>query len=880
MYFLKGYNSKPVFKDEGTVNNSPAGGPPSSHTHPVLQISDSSVVGRNLVTAPDPGAIRFFRINADNTISELTDAQFRTAIGAGTSGLAIGTTAGTACEGNDPRLSDARTPTAHQLDGALHSVSGLTASHFLRALTSSTFGFQAMESQAVDAVLFDTSPTVIPVDGLTYWDDSEKTLSTALNIADGVTLQHGQELHVRVVNRTGVTIPNGSIVYALGAVGNRPSVGLADASDFTKCKGVAIATQDILNNHEGYCTRFGVVRDISTFGLGDASTLYLSATTPGAYTITPPSSPNFIINLGVTLNSTPNGSIYFRPYQTIATDTALLSPGTDVIPPSQLAVKTAINNIIAPWNTLATDTHFSSGFLNRTTSTLSLSTRTLSIAPTSGTFYIYLDGIKIAKTGGASCSTTIPATVGLHYVYFDATGTLQNSMTPWVIIDGLAPVATIYWNGSAGAVSDERHGAQRNLSWHQWAHDTISARYESGLAQTFPSPTESKIQIELGWIHDEDIEFYIAQQRVCRLWYETAAGVFTWANGTDNGGWDRPYIWNAGTSRVQYPKSDSAYALTDAGANQFVVVWVYAATDKDRSIYITTESKTTAYNNITAARAAVAPTTSGFLTPEMKLIYRWIFKGDGSYQETVDYRTSSPLPGGGTPAISALGVTYIPTGNIAATNVQNAIDELDTEKAAVNAATTGSAGSLKSTATTGLMTITGPAAGATRVVTIPDANATMARSDTGQTFTGTNAFVNNGTLLTEFQNTATTGSALIRIKSGNGTTSGKTNFFIAEALDATPQRWDMGMVGDNDWYLIDRTNSKNVMRAISNTGNVVFLNDVTATGYFIGKHKSSDGTAGANLTRTFYAASSSGGTVTVLNTVTIKDGLIVSWTQV
>lgn len=44
--------------------------------------------------------------------------------------------------------------------------------------------------------------------------------------------------------------------------------------------------------------------------------------------------------------------------------------------------------------------------------------------------------------------------------------------------------------------------------------------------------------------------------------------------------------------------------------------------------------------------------------------------------------------------------------------------------------------SVKSNSTTGLMQVTGPAAGATRVVTIPDANATMARTDAAQSFTG------------------------------------------------------------------------------------------------------------------------------------------------
>jgi len=52
--------------------------------------------------------------------------------------------------------------------------------------------------------------------------------------------------------------------------------------------------------------------------------------------------------------------------------------------------------------------------------------------------------------------------------------------------------------------------------------------------------------------------------------------------------------------------------------------------------------------------------------------------------------------------------------------------------------------SLKSNSTTGVMQVTGPAAGTTRVMTIPDANFTAARTNTGQTFTGNQIF--DGTL--------------------------------------------------------------------------------------------------------------------------------------
>ena len=47
-------------------------------------VTGSTTAGSNLVTLTNPGAITFLRINADNTVSALDAATFRTAIGAGT----------------------------------------------------------------------------------------------------------------------------------------------------------------------------------------------------------------------------------------------------------------------------------------------------------------------------------------------------------------------------------------------------------------------------------------------------------------------------------------------------------------------------------------------------------------------------------------------------------------------------------------------------------------------------------------------------------------------------------------------------------------------------------------------------------------------------
>ena len=55
----------------------------------------------------------------------------------------------------------------------------------------------------------------------------------------------------------------------------------------------------------------------------------------------------------------------------------------------------------------------------------------------------------------------------------------------------------------------------------------------------------------------------------------------------------------------------------------------------------------------------------------------------------------------------------------------------------------------------------------------------------------------------------------------------------------------------------------------------------TSTVYGVSDHlrASADGTIGLTATKTFYGSATSGGTVTVLNTIGIKNGLITSWTQ-
>lgn len=308
-------------------------------------------------------------------------------------------------------------------------------------------------------------------------------------------------------------------------------------------------------------------------------------------------------------------------------------------------------------------------------------TQTLSVA----SIKYWYKGVSFTSLVPITATIPTPVADTLYFFYCsDATGTITISTSPWSIIDDVL-LATVTWNGSTGAVINEMHGYTRDLDWHDNAHNTIGTRYQSGLAQTYPSTAvDDQISISGGKIWDEDIQTDIGAQTTARIWYNNGAGKYTF----DTTPSTRPYKWNAATSRVQYFDTDTL-TLTDLGTSQFTVVWVYATPDIDVPIWILVADHAEPYANLTTARTAPVPSLSGQpVTPETKLIYRWIFRGDGEYQEATDYRQSSSLPAGGTPATSASSVTFTPTGNVSATNVQSAIAEVDTEKLGYSATTT------------------------------------------------------------------------------------------------------------------------------------------------------------------------------------------------
>jgi hypothetical protein len=132
-------------------------------------------------------------------------------------------------------------------------------------------------------VQFETGATTTCEEGMIKWNADDKTIDICTENGE-VTIQSGQEMHVRGTNKTGSTLTNGQVVFINGAQGSRPTFALANAtSEDTSERTIGIVTADILDNATGYVTTTGLVRDIDTSSLAAGDVAYLS-TTPGGFT--------------------------------------------------------------------------------------------------------------------------------------------------------------------------------------------------------------------------------------------------------------------------------------------------------------------------------------------------------------------------------------------------------------------------------------------------------------------------------------------------------------------------------------------------------------------------------------------------------------------
>lgn len=167
----------------------------------------------------------------------------------------------------------------------------------------------------IETLAFNTTPDQVGSEpGTLSWNENDGTLNVKLT--EDVTLQVGQELHVRAHNNSGSTIYNGTVCYVNGVSDTHGHISvapyIADGS-VNVFNVMGLATADILNGQDGYVTLSGLVRGLDTSMYTAGDSVFASDTIPGGLTTTQPLSPSETVSLGVvTVSDSTNGTIFVQ----------------------------------------------------------------------------------------------------------------------------------------------------------------------------------------------------------------------------------------------------------------------------------------------------------------------------------------------------------------------------------------------------------------------------------------------------------------------------------------------------------------------------------------------------------------------------------------
>lgn len=162
---------------------------------------------------------------------------------------------------------------------------------------------------ATDAVIHNTtySPTGSEAIGTQYWDDAEKTLQF---VVEGGSIDVNKELFDIYVDNSISGLAEGNVISVVSISGNRQAVDKTNAAtraSATACIGMVTYVNA---NHTVRVTKQGRVHKLNTNGMTEGLPIYVNPATPGAFTQTPPSAPNYFIHVGIVeVANTNNGII-------------------------------------------------------------------------------------------------------------------------------------------------------------------------------------------------------------------------------------------------------------------------------------------------------------------------------------------------------------------------------------------------------------------------------------------------------------------------------------------------------------------------------------------------------------------------------------------
>ena len=171
----------------------------------------------------------------------------------------------------------------------------------------------------VDLIKFDTTANETVGEGELAWNDTDGTLDLGMK-GGNVTQQIGMEQFIRAKHASNSGLTKGVVYYLSGSSGGNKEVLPAQADSAATCKTtIGVATKTVTGGTKGFITTFGLVRglpDSQFTNVTEGTVVYLSATTPGAFTSTPPAAPNHRVVVGFCVRKQSNNNELFVKVQT------------------------------------------------------------------------------------------------------------------------------------------------------------------------------------------------------------------------------------------------------------------------------------------------------------------------------------------------------------------------------------------------------------------------------------------------------------------------------------------------------------------------------------------------------------------------------------
>lgn len=529
------------------------------------------------------------------------------------------TLSGTGAFPGTPYLGLNDTTPTHALDitGGLNVTSSATVRGGLVMNTSSMSFVNGGSIENANRLLLNTAFTDGCTEGALQWNADDGTAEICMK-SGTIQLQIGQELLFKA-KQVGTAGLNGQVVAITGASGQRPEIELADAdaanTRLQDCT-IGVLTEDVSLNQPAYFNAFGYVRDVNTSAFADGDKVYLS-TTAGGLTKTIPDYPAKVIPVGMVVYSHSTEGILFVRINTV---------------PSQIVVSSvAVAGVRMPmlFDDMADPTGFTEEGLAG--SSLTLSGRVFSISGSS--FPIYADGRKIFES---TASVTVPDTTQLNWIYYNSAGTLTQS-TSFPGFDQVL-VASVYYSTRmvSGLLGDERHGAYMDWRTHEYVHETIGARYASGMAL---SVFTSSASISAGEFYDDDHEIETPLITRFTVLYKDGSSFYDFILSTTA-------FYTAPGGVLKY---NNGNVLTSVPVNNYAAYWIFATPLVNQPFIIVTGPRVdTLLTDARANNTLASLSLTGFPTAELKPVYRLIVRnqaGTPTYIENADYRSVSELPG-------------------------------------------------------------------------------------------------------------------------------------------------------------------------------------------------------------------------------------------